>query len=195
MNFRFGQYDIDLAQQELRCAGEAVPVEPQVFDVLVYLVQHRDRIISKDELFETVWQGRVVSDAALNSRISAARRAVGDDGSAQKVIRTIHKRGFRFVAEVEPDAAPAVVPSSEEARADDAPTLAPAAEPAEPLPLPLPSKPSIAVLPFQNMSGDPEQDYFADGIVEEITTALSRNRAFFVVARNSSWIARSSRRM
>src|SRR6185436_18949536 len=119
------------------------------------------------------------------SRISAARRAVGDDGSAQKVIRTIHKRGFRFVAEVEPDAAPAVVPSSEEARADDAPTLAPAAEPAEPLPLP--SKPSIAVLPFQNLSGDPEQEYFADGMVEEIITALSRFRHLFVIARNSSF--------
>ena len=103
-------------QQELRCAGAAVPVEPQVFDVLAYLLQHRDRIVSKDELFETVWQGRVVSDAALNSRISAARRAVGDDGSAQKVIRTIHKRGFRFVGEVEEDGAQRPrAPSSREA--------------------------------------------------------------------------------
>ena len=185
MNFRFGQYEVDLVQQELRCAGTAVPVEPQVFDVLAYLLQHRDRIVSKDELFETVWQGRVVSDAALNSRISAARRVVGDDGSAQKVIRTIHKRGFRFVGEVQEDGAAAAAPSSPEARPDDAPTLAPAAEPAEPLPLP--NKPSIAVLPFQNMSGDPEQDYFADGLTEDIITGLSQQQWFFVIARNSSF--------
>ena len=187
MNFRFGQYEVDLVQQELRCAGQAVPVEPQVFDVLAYLLQHRDRIVSKDELFEQVWQGRVVSDAALNSRISAARRAVGDDGSAQKLIRTIHKRGFRFVGEVQEDTAvaAAAAPSLQEAAPEDAPTLAPAAEPAEPLPLP--SKPSIAVLPFQNMSGDPEQDYFADGLTEDIITGLSQQQWFFVIARNSSF--------
>ena len=190
MNFRFGEYEVDLVQQELRCAGQAVAVEPQVFDVLAYLLQHRDRIVSKDELFETVWQGRVVSDAALNSRISAARRAVGDDGSAQKLIRTIHKRGFRFVGEVQEDAAAgsaaaAPTPSLQEAAPEDAPTLAPAAEPAEPLPLP--SKPSIAVLPFQNMSGDPEQDYFADGLTEDIITGLSQQQWFFVIARNSSF--------
>ena len=83
MIFRFGAYEVDLARQELRRAGAVVPVEPQVFDVLAYLVQHRDRIISKDELLEAVWQGRIVSDAALNSRISAARRAIGDNGDAQ----------------------------------------------------------------------------------------------------------------
>ena len=183
LNFRFGNFEVDLVQHELRCAGAAVPVEPQVFDVLVYLVQHRDRIVSKDELFETVWQGRVVSDAALNSRISAARRAVGDDGNAQKVIRTIHKRGFRFIGEVEQEAA--APPPSEETRHEDAPTLAPSAEPAEPLTLP--HKPSIAVLPFQNMSGDPEQDYFADGLTEDIITGLSQQQWFFVIARNSSF--------
>lgn len=172
-------------QQELRCAGAAVPIEPQVFDVLAYLLQHRDRIVSKDELFETVWQGRVVSDATLNSRISAVRRAIGDDGSAQKMIRTIHKRGFRFVGEVEQESAPAVVPSPEPAPPEDAPTLAPSAEPAEPLALP--AKPSIAVLPFQNMSGDPEQDYFADGLTEDIITGLSQQEWFFVIARNSSF--------
>ena len=88
-------------RQELRHSGAAVPVEPQVFDVLAYLVRHRDRIISKNELFDTVWQGRLVSDAALNSRISAARRAIGDSGNEQALIRTLHKRGFRFVGEVE----------------------------------------------------------------------------------------------
>src|SRR5436305_8528700 len=101
--FRFGAYEIDLVQQELRRDGAVVAIEPQVFDVLVYLVQHRDRVVSKDELLESVWQGRIVSDAALNSRISAARRAVGDDGTAQALIRTVHKLGFRFVHEVSID--------------------------------------------------------------------------------------------
>jgi len=100
LSFRFGPYEVDLVQQELRRAGSVVPVEPQVFDVLVHLLKHRDRIVSKDELFEVVWQGRIVSDAALNSRISAARRAIGDDGNTQALIRTAQKRGFRFVGDV-----------------------------------------------------------------------------------------------
>ncbi len=193
MILRFDAYEVDLAQQELRRAGTVVPVEPQVFDVLAYLVQNHDRIVSKDELFESVWQGRIVSDAALNSRISAARRAIGDDGTAQALIRTVHKRGFRFVGEVQADdvvssvdgemkeLAPGQIPSQ------DTPTLAPAIAPAEPLPLPLPNKPSIAVLPFQNMSGDPEQEYFADGLTEDIITGLSQQQWFFVIARNSSF--------
>ena len=98
---RFGAYEVDLERQELRrVRARSVPIEPQVFDVLAYLVKHRDRIVSKDELFETVWQGRIVSDAALNSRISAARRAIGDSGTTQTLIRTVHKRGFRFVGDV-----------------------------------------------------------------------------------------------
>ena len=175
-------------QQELRRGGSIVPVEPQVFDVLVYLLQHRDRIVSKDELFESVWQGRIVSDAALNSRISAARRAIGDDGNTQALIRTAHKRGFRFVGDVLADESEAPAEPKEaapEIATQDVPTLAPAAEPAEPLPLP--TKPSIAVLPFQNMSGDPEQDYFADGLTEDIITGLSQQQWFFVIARNSSF--------
>jgi len=187
VGFRFGAYEVDIERHELRRAGAVVPVEPQVFDVLMHLIQHRDRVVSKDELFETVWHGRIVSDAALNSRISAARRAVGDSGSEQKIIRTAHKRGFRFIGEVE-DASAAPVearPSSPDARTDDVPTLAPAAVPAEPLPLP--NKPSIAVLPFQNMSGDPEQEYFADGLTDDIITGLSQQQWFFVIARNSSF--------
>jgi TolB-like protein len=184
VSFRFGLFEVDVERQELRREGAVVPIEPQVFDVLLYLIQHRDRIVSKDELFETVWQGRVVSDAALNSRISAARRALGDSGNEQKIIRTLHKRGFRFVGEAEEVKAGAAEPAqpAAEPRTEDAPTLAPAAEP-----LPLPSKPSIAVLPFQNMSGDPEQEYFADGLTEDIITGLSQQQWFFVIARNSSF--------
>ena len=185
MIFRFGAYEVDLVRQELRRAGAVVPVEPQVFDVLAYLLRHRDRIVSKDELFESVWQWRIVSDAALNSRISAARRAIGDDGNTQALIRTAHKRGFRFVGDVHVDDSEPPVEvkgaSPEGNVSQDTPTLAPAAEPAEPLPFP--NKPSIAVLPFQNMSGDPEQEYFADGLTEDIITGLSQQQWFFVIAR------------
>jgi TolB-like protein/DNA-binding winged helix-turn-helix (wHTH) protein len=189
--FRFGAYEVDLVQQELRHAGAVVPIEPQVFDVLAYLVRHRDRMVSKNELFDTVWQGRMVSDATLNSRISAARRAIGDNGTDQTLIRTQHKRGFRFVGTVDEEVAAQApeAPVTEGAGVDDAPELVPAAVPAEPLSLP--GKPSIAVLPFQNMSGDPDQDYFAEGLTEDIITGLSRQRWFFVIARNSSFTYKS----
>jgi len=183
--FRFGAYEVDLVRQELRNAGASVPVEPQVFDVLAYLVRHRDRIVSKNELFDTVWQGRLVSDAALNSRISAARRVIGDNGNDQTLIRTLHKRGFRFIGDVQEAFAAPETGAPSDASRDDAPELVPDAMPAEPLSLP--HKPSIAVLPFQNMSGDPEQDYFADGLTEDIITGLSQQQWFFVIARNSSF--------
>ena len=101
MNFRFADFEIDIARQELRRAGAIVHVEPQVFDLLVHLIRNRDRIVSKDELFDAIWQGRIVSEATLSSRISAARRALGDSGNDQSLIRTLHKRGFRFVGDVE----------------------------------------------------------------------------------------------
>jgi len=97
LSFRFTNFEIDVARQELRRAGEIVHIEPQVFDLLVHLVRHRDRIVGKDELIDTVWQGRIVSEATLSSRISAARRALGDSGNDQSLIRTLYKRGFRFV--------------------------------------------------------------------------------------------------
>src|SRR5215813_10668944 len=101
LNFRFAEFEIDIGRQELRRGGAIVRIEPQVFDLLVHLVRNRDRVVSKDELIDVIWQGRIVSDATLTSRISAARRALGDSGSDQSLIRTLHKRGFRFVGEVE----------------------------------------------------------------------------------------------
>ena len=103
MNFRFADFEINVARRELRRAGTIVHTEPQVFDLLVHLIRNRDRIVRKDELFDAIWQGRIVSEATLNSRISAARRALGDSGNDQNLIRTLHKRGFRFVGEVEDD--------------------------------------------------------------------------------------------
>src|SRR5512139_3313707 len=118
MIFRFGDFELDLARVELRHGGQPCPVEPQVFALLALLVENRDRLVSRDELIEKIWDGRIVSDAAVASRIKSARQALGDDGTAQRYIRTVHKQGFRFVAAVsiagsaqavQPEAAPAFV--------------------------------------------------------------------------------------
>ena len=101
MDFRFADFEIDIARRELRRGGAIVHIEPQVFDLLVHLIRNRDRIVSKDELIEVIWHGRIVSEAALSSRISAARRALGDSGNDQTLIRTMYKRGFRFVGELD----------------------------------------------------------------------------------------------
>jgi DNA-binding winged helix-turn-helix (wHTH) protein len=107
--FRFTDFEIDIARQELRHAGTIVHIEPQVFDLLVHLVRNRDRIVSKDELIDTVWHGRIVSEATLSSRISAARRALGDSGNDQGLIRTLYKRGFRFVGDVDEGPTPVAI--------------------------------------------------------------------------------------
>ena len=179
MQFLFEDHVLDVDRRELRRGAKRVALEPQVFDLLVYLLQNRDRVVSKDDLIEGVWDGRIVSDSALTSRITAARKAIGDSGNEQRLIRTIPRKGVRFVGDaregqVSSDTARSAFPAtSDNARG--------------PIALPLPDKPSIAVLPFQNLSGDPEQEYLADGVVEDIIMALSRMRWLFVIARNSSF--------
>jgi DNA-binding winged helix-turn-helix (wHTH) protein len=151
MQFFFSNHSLDLDRRELARGGEGIAIEPQVFDLLVYLIENRDRVVTKDNLIETIWDGRTVSESALTSRINAARKAVGDSGKDQGLIRTIARKGFRFVGDVrraEPDTAAL---SSEKSS-----------------PLPLRDRPAIAVLPFTNMSGEPEQEYFSDGISEDI---------------------------
>ena len=177
MRFSFADHTLDIARRELHRGEEPIALEPQVFDLLAYLVQSRDRVVSKDDLIATVWGGRAVSDATLSSRIYAARKALGDSGEEQKLIRTVARKGLRFVAAVSTD------PTEQEAAA-----ALPAEAAAERPSLPLPDRPAIAVLPFTNMSGDPEQEYFSDGISEDIIAALSKLRWFFVIARNSSFI-------
>ncbi|HEX6425485.1 MAG TPA: AAA family ATPase [Acidimicrobiales bacterium] len=108
---RFGDAEVDVRLVEVRRGGEPQPVEPQVFDVLVHLIRHRDRVVSKEELLDEVWGDRFVSESALTSRIKAARQALGDNGRDQRIIRTVHGRGYRFVAEVEPEAAAGTVPA------------------------------------------------------------------------------------
>jgi len=174
MIFNFGDCAIDVERREIKRADATVHVEPQVFDLLVHLVENRDRVVSKDDLMAVVWGGRIVSDSTLTSRINSARKAIGDSGEQQSLIRTVARKGFRFVGTLQ----------------DEAPAPAAAHEPAEVArpPLPLPDRPAIAVLPFVNMSGDPEQEYFSDGISEDIITALSKLRWFLVIARNSSFV-------
>jgi TolB-like protein/Flp pilus assembly protein TadD len=173
---QFAGFLLDTDRRELRGDGGVIHVEPQVFDLLLHLAQNANRVVSKDELIERVWNGRTVSDAALNSRINAARRAIGDSGDKQAIIRTVQRRGFLLAAEVRTGASDAAAATRRYAGAEDAlPGLA------------LPDKPSIAVMLFQNLSGDPAQDYFADGMVEDIITGLSRIKWLFVIARNSTF--------
>ncbi len=181
MKFLFGDYTLDTDRRELCRRSEPVAVEPQVFDLLVYLIENRDRVVSKDDLIGAVWGGRIVSDSTLTSRINAARKALGDSGEKQKLIRTMARKGLRFVGEVRTQPIDTGL-----ARASALPQNQ-VHEPLTPASL-LADRPAIAVLPFMNMSGDPEQEYFSDGISEDIITALSKLRWFFVIARNSSFI-------
>lgn len=168
MRYIFEEYALDTDRRELSRGADIISVAPQVFDLLDYLIRNRERVVSKDDLINTIWNGRSVSDAALTTRLNVARNVIGDTGDEQRLIRTLPRKGFRFVG--------TVVEAREQAGAAEEPGL------------PLPDKPSIAVLPFQNMSDDPDQDYFADGMVDEITTALSRFKSLFVIARNSSFV-------
>jgi TolB-like protein len=185
VNYRFGAFSLEANRRELRCGADAVRVEPQVFDLLLYLLRNRDHVVSKDELIQAVWEGRIVSDSALSSGVAAARQAIGDSGEQQRLIRTISRRGFRFIGDVmeEVNFAKRVRPARDPVLTGMPPIAGSGPEAT----LRLPHKPSIAVLPFQNLSGDSEQEYFADGIVEDITSALSRIRWLFVIARNSSF--------
>ena len=180
MKFLFDNHALDTDRRELHRGSERIAVEPQVFDLLVYLVQNCDRVVSKDDLIASVWHGRIVSDSTLTSRINAARKAVGDSGEDQKLIRTVVRKGLRFVGTVHAKSNGAE-PAHAAGPLDDVREQSRAG-------LPLPDRPAIAVLPFINMGGDAEQEYFSDGISEDIITALSKLRWFFVIARNSSFI-------
>jgi TolB-like protein/tetratricopeptide (TPR) repeat protein len=176
MQFIFEKYSLDTERRELCRDGLQVAMQPQVFDLLVHLVRNRNRVLSKDDLISLVWNGRIVSDSALTSRINAARTALEDSGEAQRLIRTIPRKGFRFVGEVQEQSHSAasvhVSQPHQQAFQSDSPAS---------------DRPAIAVLAFENMSGDCEQQYFCDGLSEDLLTALSKVKWFFVIARNSSF--------
>src|ERR1700761_1903467 len=143
MQFLFAEHALDLDRRELRRESESVAVGPQVFDLLAYLIEHRDRVVSKYDLFDHVWRGRIVSESTLTSHINAARKAIGDTGQDQRLIRTVARKGFRFVADV-------TEVGAEETAADR-----PAGQPPSMDTPSVPDRPSIAVLPFENLSVDP----------------------------------------
>jgi len=190
MIYRFGPFELNLATAELRAGGRVRAVEPQVFALLALLIANRDRLVTRDELIEKVWDGRIVSDAAVSSRVKSARQALGDDGTSQRLIRTIHGRGFRFVGEVSQIAR---APSGDAASEVVAPHLAGAAighaatssadgtTPAEA------SRPSIAVLPFRLVGADDRHATLALALPYELIIELSRLRWLMVTARGSSF--------
>jgi TolB-like protein len=172
LRYLFEEYAFDVDRRELHRGPRIVSITPQVFDLLHYLIRNRERVVSKDDLIKVVWNNRIVSEAAVTTRLNAARTAICDSGEEQRFIKTLSRKGFRFVGAVrEAKEPPAVADDQVELQKPD---------------LALPDKPSIAVLPFENMSGDPGEEYFADGMVEEIITALSRFKSLFVIARHSS---------
>ncbi|MCK9606372.1 MAG: winged helix-turn-helix domain-containing protein [Methylomonas sp.] len=179
MHFAFEDYLLDPVRRELTGATGGIIVGPQVFDLLIYLVENRERVVSKDDMLDAVWCGRIVSESTLTSHINAARKAIGDNGRDQRLIRTVARKGFRFVGEVKETASAADMSSVKVDLTKSTESLLSAPV--------LPEKPAIAVLPFLNLSGDFAQAYFADGVVEDIITALSRMRWLYVIARNSSF--------
>jgi TolB-like protein/tetratricopeptide (TPR) repeat protein len=174
LRYVFANCELDTDRRELRCGREVAAVAPQVFDLLDYLIRNRDHVVTKDDLINAIWHGRSVSDAALTTRLNIARKAIGDSGDGQRLIKTLPRKGFRFVGPVQEIGTPIKATASGNAIQPPGPALA------------LQDRPSIAVLPFQNLGGDPEQEYFADGMAEDITTLLSQTRDFLVIARGST---------
>jgi TolB-like protein len=160
MRYLFEDCVLDMDRRELRRGPALRAIEPQVFDLLAHLIRHRHRVVSKDDLIDTIWRGRLVSESALFNRINAARTAIGDSGEGQRLIRTLPRKGLRFVGEVREETIER---------------------------LPLPDRPSIVVLPFTDMGGVSGNEYFADGISEDLVTGLARIRWLFVIARNSAF--------
>jgi adenylate cyclase len=171
MIYRFDNFELDTDRFELREDGVAVPLEPQVFALIALLIENNDRLVSKDELIEKIWSGRIVSEAAISSRIKKARKALHDDGKAQRLIYTVHGKGFRFIGDLDARDAPTAT--------DDAAAITLTSQ--------VSSRPWIVVLPFLNLSGDEDQDYFADAITQDLITNLSKHRWLNVVARNPSF--------
>ena len=175
MRYEFDQCRLDLETRELSRGSEVVPVEPQVFALLRLLIENRQRVVGRGEIIDRIWDGRIVSDAALSSRVKSARQAIGDDGRAQRLIRTHHGVGFRFTGEVTAHGSVQVLAEPE-----------PPAEPFPDLELAL-SRPSIAVLPFACVGAEGPYAGIADALPHDLIVDLSRLRWLLVIARGSSF--------
>ena len=168
MRFRFEGCELDTAKRELRLDDVPVPLEPKVYALLVYLIEHRADAVSKDELIAQVWPGRVIADATLTNAVKLARQATGDDGRAQRVIRTVRGHGYRFVAEVTTER---VVPSVT----------------AAPVEIELvTNKPSIALLNFDVLGEHGSAQVFSEGLAVDLNAQLTRLHGLFVIARQSA---------
>ena len=170
MRYSFSDCILDVDAHIFTRSGEVVAIEPQVFDLLCLLAEQSGTLVTRDQMVEKIWNGRIVSEATIDGRVAAARRAVGDDGRKQEVIQTVPRRGIRLVVSAEREQETAKTKNDPRANVDFGR-----------------ERPSIAILPFINMSSDPEQEYFANGIVEDLITALSRFPWLFVTSRNSSF--------
>lgn len=166
--FAFEEYRFEPLTGELWRGDREIKLTPRAASLLLVLAERATQVVTKQELIKRLWDGRAVSDAALTSSVQELRRSLGDDSRHPRLVETLHRRGYRLLAPVVLAATPCA--ASEEA-----------------VPLSLPEKPSIAVLPFQHLSEHPGQEYLADGIVEGITTAMSRVKWLFVISRNSSF--------
>jgi TolB-like protein/DNA-binding winged helix-turn-helix (wHTH) protein len=184
----FEDFTLDCERREFRANGGVVPVEPQVFDLLVYLIENRDRVVSKDDLVASVWGGRIVSDSTLDSRINGVRKILGDNGKEQRLVRTAARKGVRFVGEV--------VEKADEDRSASVKSfsvhspIGGGAEAATVQATAGPPRLSMIVLPFTNFGGGSEQGYFVDGVTESLTTDLSRISGATVIARNTAFAYR-----
>lgn len=188
MEYSFRDFTLNPDKFELKQQGELVAIEPQVFLLLKLLVKNRDKLVSKDEIVQEIWHGGSVSDASISSRIKSARNAIGDDGIKQSIIRTIHGRGFRFLAECSVSTFNPDIKLAENSVSDaehlpnDTPTQAPAAS----------TKPSIAVLPFEFLGPSSSNSILADAIPHDLIQALSCLNWIFVIARGSTFRFRSA---
>ena len=183
MLYRFDTFELDADAFELRCDGAARHVEPRVFDLICFLSQNPGRVVSRSEIVDRVWDGRIVSDATISGCIKSARKALGDSGDSQSYIRTVRGRGFQFVAEV------AAVDGGGSGTGGGTGTPAPARERQathRPERRHRRKMPVLAVLPFNNLSADVDE-YFADGLTEDIITNLSRFRDLLVIARSTTF--------
>ena len=167
--YRFADFSLDLRAGILRSGRDEIALRPKSLELLGYLLRHADRVVARSELLDAVWPGVTVTEDSLTQAISDIRRVLRDE--AQMLVRTVPRRGYRFAG------------AALEAGAAARPQIERPADPAQDI-----ARPSLAVLAFSNLGADPEQDYFADGVVEDIITALSRFRSFSVIARNSSFL-------